>query len=95
MFNRAVSERTLPGKNSGTTLPYRTQSVCCAPEQWMPNALLSTGCDVGGTLLQGHCHFLLKMWRSCYPAVTVMRDKRRSDGRMSTEEAIREICKNF
>ena len=83
MLSREVSELRLPLKNSSTTLPYRTQSVCSAPEQLMPNALLSGACTMGRTLPQGDCHFFVGVWRLRHAAATRMGGKEGKDARIS------------
>ena len=75
VLGREVSEAKLPKKNSGTTLPYRTQSVSWAPEQWMPNTLLSGVCTVRKTVPQGHHHVFVRMWRLRHPAAMLRRGK--------------------
>ena len=83
MLSREAYEPIIPSKNSGTTLPYRAQSVCWAPEQWRPNAFLSGPCTISRTLRQGHRHFLLAMWRFRHAAVTLMEANWVVDVRMS------------
>ena len=63
------------------------QSVCWAPEQWMPNALLSGPWTMGKTVPHGQCHFLLRMGRLLHTAETFTVGKHGGGVRMSP------ICK--
>ena len=49
----------------------------------MANGLLSGCCTMDKTLPKRHCHFLLVMWRSRNPALTLMGAKWGVDARIS------------
>ena len=72
MLSSVAFERTLPQQTTNLTLQYHTQSIWWAPKRWCQTALLFGASDVGRTLPNTHCHFVLAMWRSCHPDTAVM-----------------------
>ena len=84
MFSREVYEVTPLRKNSGTALPYRTQSVWWAPEQRMLNTLVSGAYTMGRILPQRHYHSFVELWQLRHAAAMLMRGKQKGEARMPT-----------
>ena len=57
----------------------------------MPNALLSAAGTMGRTLPQGHCHFIVGMWRLRHAAATVMGGKEGGDTHISDREKVEDF----